>query len=182
MATSVSRVSALLTVAAAVVALGNVPCTPKPNGPEPTAEQFFAALATGDTGAAARAERPARRCAPGAQRRVGRAAGDPSRRADPELEVRRGHRQRHLPLHLAPAQGPHLDLRRAAEHGPRRGPVGKCAGAPPGCTPSSARTRRWRCAPTRPDGLRSTNAAALTCWCPAICTTSRWTPRRRPER
>ncbi|MDT5244076.1 MAG: hypothetical protein QOD36_1452 [Mycobacterium sp.] len=28
-------------------------CTPKPNGPEPIAEQFFAALATGDTGAAA---------------------------------------------------------------------------------------------------------------------------------
>ena len=28
-------------------------CTPKPNGPEPTAEKFFAALATGDTAAAA---------------------------------------------------------------------------------------------------------------------------------
>jgi hypothetical protein len=28
-------------------------CTPKPNGPEPVAEKFFAALATGDTGAAA---------------------------------------------------------------------------------------------------------------------------------
>ena len=35
-------------------------CTPKPNGPEPTAEQFFAALATGDTAAAAElSDRPA---------------------------------------------------------------------------------------------------------------------------
>lgn len=35
-------------------------CTPKPNGPEPAAEQFFAALSTGDTAAAAElADRPA---------------------------------------------------------------------------------------------------------------------------
>jgi cell division protein FtsI/penicillin-binding protein 2 len=35
-------------------------CTPKPNGPEPAAEAFFAALATGDTAAAAElADRPA---------------------------------------------------------------------------------------------------------------------------
>jgi hypothetical protein len=35
-------------------------CTPKPNGPEPTAEKFFAALATGDTAAAAElSDRPA---------------------------------------------------------------------------------------------------------------------------
>jgi len=27
-------------------------CTPKPNGPAPAAEQFFASLAKGDTGAA----------------------------------------------------------------------------------------------------------------------------------
>jgi hypothetical protein len=51
MATLVSRVTAILT-ASAVVATLNA-CTPKPNGPEPVAEQFFAALATGDTGAAA---------------------------------------------------------------------------------------------------------------------------------
>lgn len=51
MATTASRVASLLTVAA-VVATSNA-CTPKPNGPEPTAEQFFAALATGDTAAAA---------------------------------------------------------------------------------------------------------------------------------
>ena len=37
---------------AAVVATLNA-CTPKPNGPEPIAEKFFAALATGDTAAAA---------------------------------------------------------------------------------------------------------------------------------
>jgi cell division protein FtsI/penicillin-binding protein 2 len=34
-------------------------CTPRPNGPEPTAEEFFAALGRGDTGAAAElADRP----------------------------------------------------------------------------------------------------------------------------
>lgn len=55
MATSVSRVVGLVTVAVVVaVTLGFVTaCTPKPNGPEPVAEKFFAALATGDTGAAA---------------------------------------------------------------------------------------------------------------------------------
>jgi hypothetical protein len=51
MATLVSRVAATLTVV--VVAATLNACTPKPNGPEPTAEQFFAALATGDTAAAA---------------------------------------------------------------------------------------------------------------------------------
>ncbi len=57
MATSVSRVAALLTVAAVTVSLNA--CTPKPNGPEPTAELFFAALATGDTASAAElADRP----------------------------------------------------------------------------------------------------------------------------
>src|ERR1700738_839463 len=55
MATLVSRVAAILAVSAAgATTLGSVTaCTPKPNGPEPVAEQFFAALATGDTGAAA---------------------------------------------------------------------------------------------------------------------------------
>ena len=50
-----SRAASLLTVAAVVATtLGFVTaCTPKPNGPEPTAEKFFAALATGDTAAAA---------------------------------------------------------------------------------------------------------------------------------
>jgi Penicillin binding protein transpeptidase domain/NTF2-like N-terminal transpeptidase domain len=48
---SASRSASLLTVAALVVTLNA--CTPKPNGPEPTAEKFFTALATGDTAAAA---------------------------------------------------------------------------------------------------------------------------------
>jgi hypothetical protein len=50
-----TRAASLLPVAAVVVTtLGFVTaCTPKPNGPEPTAEKFFAALATGDTAAAA---------------------------------------------------------------------------------------------------------------------------------
>jgi hypothetical protein len=55
MATWISTASraaaSLLTVVAVVVTLNA--CTPKPNGPEPTAEKFFAALATGDTAAAA---------------------------------------------------------------------------------------------------------------------------------
>ena len=47
-----------MTVASVVVTLNA--CTPKPDGPEPTAEQFFAALATGDTAAAAElSDRPA---------------------------------------------------------------------------------------------------------------------------
>ncbi len=58
MATSVSRVASLLTVAAAVASLNA--CTPKPNGPEPAADKFFAALATGDTATAAElSDRPA---------------------------------------------------------------------------------------------------------------------------
>ena len=56
---SASRAAALLTVT--VVAAGALSaCTPKPNGPEPAAEAFFAALATGDTGTAAElADKPA---------------------------------------------------------------------------------------------------------------------------
>ncbi|MBX7430845.1 penicillin-binding transpeptidase domain-containing protein [Mycobacterium sp. Y57] len=58
---SSSRASRSLSVGAVialVVTLGA--CTPRPNGPEPTAEEFFAALATGDTGAAAElSDRPA---------------------------------------------------------------------------------------------------------------------------
>ncbi|MGO4442821.1 penicillin-binding transpeptidase domain-containing protein [Mycobacterium sp. 2YAF39] len=48
-------------VAAVAITLGAVTaCTPKPNGPEPTAEQFFAALVTGDTAAASElSDRPA---------------------------------------------------------------------------------------------------------------------------
>jgi cell division protein FtsI/penicillin-binding protein 2 len=58
MASSASRVAGLLTVAAVIVTLNA--CTPRPNGPEPTAEKFFAALATGDTAAAAElSDRPA---------------------------------------------------------------------------------------------------------------------------
>lgn len=50
----VSRIAGLLTVTILVGAGGALTaCTPKPNGPEPTAEAFFAALATGNTGAAA---------------------------------------------------------------------------------------------------------------------------------
>lgn len=48
---SVTRTAALVTTAAMVVTIGA--CTPRPNGPEPVVEEFFAALATGDTGAAA---------------------------------------------------------------------------------------------------------------------------------
>jgi transpeptidase family protein/MecA-like transpeptidase family protein len=51
---SVSRVAGLLTVLAVCAAVGGLSaCTPKPNGPEPVATAFFAALAKGDTTAAA---------------------------------------------------------------------------------------------------------------------------------
>ena len=53
-----SRAASLLTVVAVVGSLNA--CTPKPNGPEPAAEKFFAALATGDTVAASElSDRPA---------------------------------------------------------------------------------------------------------------------------
>src|SRR5215217_2687962 len=61
MATSASRVAGLLAVAMVVATLLNVTaCTPKPAGPEPTAKEFFTALATGDNAAAAElSDRPA---------------------------------------------------------------------------------------------------------------------------
>ncbi|MGE0220900.1 penicillin-binding transpeptidase domain-containing protein [Mycolicibacterium sp.] len=49
--TAVSRWAALLATVGLAVALAG--CTPRPNGPEPVAEEFFAALAVGDTAAAA---------------------------------------------------------------------------------------------------------------------------------
>jgi cell division protein FtsI/penicillin-binding protein 2 len=50
----VSRVAALLAATVVVGAAGALTaCTPKPNGPEPVAQAFFAALGKGDTGAAA---------------------------------------------------------------------------------------------------------------------------------
>ncbi|WP_101949376.1 penicillin-binding transpeptidase domain-containing protein [Mycobacterium sp. 3519A] len=53
-----TRAASLLTAAALVASLNA--CTPKPNGPEPTAQKFFAALATGDTATAAElADKPA---------------------------------------------------------------------------------------------------------------------------
>ncbi len=57
--TSASRVTGLLT-AVLVVAATISACTPRPDGPEPSAERFFAALATGDLSAAAElSDRPA---------------------------------------------------------------------------------------------------------------------------
>jgi glucosamine--fructose-6-phosphate aminotransferase (isomerizing) len=46
--TAATRVTCLLTVATVIGSLGISGCTPKPNGPEPAAEQFFAALAAGE--------------------------------------------------------------------------------------------------------------------------------------
>ncbi len=47
---SATRLASLLSVVAVAASLNA--CTPKPNGPEPAAEEFFAALAKGDTGGA----------------------------------------------------------------------------------------------------------------------------------
>ena len=52
----VGRAAAFLASLLATVSLccgALAACTPRPNGPEPTAEEFFEALATGDTSAAA---------------------------------------------------------------------------------------------------------------------------------
>ncbi|TFV56509.1 penicillin-binding transpeptidase domain-containing protein [Mycobacterium sp. PS03-16] len=58
--TAVTRVTGLLAVATVLGSLGLAGCTPRPDGPEPAAEEFFAALATGDTAAAAElADHPA---------------------------------------------------------------------------------------------------------------------------
>ncbi|OMC03923.1 penicillin-binding protein [Mycobacterium sp. NS-7484] len=50
---SVTRTATLLTVVAVIGGTALSACTPRPDGPEPAAEQFFAELATGDTEAAA---------------------------------------------------------------------------------------------------------------------------------
>ncbi|MGA5465079.1 penicillin-binding transpeptidase domain-containing protein [Mycobacterium sp. NPDC050041] len=56
---AVLRVSALAALVMVAAAASLSACTPRPNGPEPTAEEFFAALGRGDTGAAAElADRP----------------------------------------------------------------------------------------------------------------------------
>ncbi len=47
---SATRLASLLTVVTVAASLNA--CTPKPSGPEPVAEEFFAALAKGDTGGA----------------------------------------------------------------------------------------------------------------------------------
>ena len=122
----VTRVTGLLAVAAVIGAGGLLSaCTPKPMGPEPTAQAFFAALAKGDTGSGGRPQRPARRRAGRTQRSLGGPAGDrrwtrtvlSSKYAEDTGSI-------DLPLHLAPAQEPQLDLRRSTQHGPRRGQVG----------------------------------------------------------
>lgn len=61
---SASRASRLLSTGAILAVVATVgslsACTPKPDGPEPVAEQFFEALATGDTaGAADLSDKPA---------------------------------------------------------------------------------------------------------------------------
>lgn len=57
---SVTRTIGLLTAVTVFGALALSGCTPRPDGPEPAAEKFFAALATGDTAAAAElSDRPA---------------------------------------------------------------------------------------------------------------------------
>ena len=47
---SATRLTSLLAVLA--VSASMAACTPKPNGPQPAADEFFAALAKGDTGGA----------------------------------------------------------------------------------------------------------------------------------
>ena len=74
-------------------------------------------------------QRQPQRGARSAQRGLGGTAGHPPGRTDPEHQVRRGHRHRHLPLHLASAQEPDVDLRRPAADGARRGALGGAVGS-----------------------------------------------------
>ncbi|MBS4726833.1 penicillin-binding transpeptidase domain-containing protein [Mycobacterium sp. SM1] len=54
MATKITRASGIACLLAVLVATAVPSCTPRPDGPAPAAEKFFAALAAGDTASAAR--------------------------------------------------------------------------------------------------------------------------------
>ena len=112
--------AATIGVAVLVTATAVSACTPKQEGPAPAAQKFFAALATGDTAAAADlSDNPS-----DAREALNAAwAGLQASHLDAQItrvEVRRGHRFGELPLHLASAEEPDVDLRRQAENGPLR--------------------------------------------------------------
>ena len=152
-------------------------CTPKPNGPEPTAEQFFAALATGDTAAAAElADRPADARAALNEAWAGlQAKGLDAQIVGSRYAVDTGtitYRYTwHLPKNRTWTYDGELNMVRDEGRWQVRWSA-------TGCTRNSVSTRRSRCGPTRRGGPRSTSVAAATCWCPATCTTTRWTRRR----
>ncbi len=113
--TSVTRTAGLLTVIAVLGATALSACTPRPDGPEPTAEQFFAALATGDTAAAAALSRSGPRMPrpPSAKRGTGLQAT----RLDAQILGSKyaedtGSVTYRYTWHLP--QEPHLDLRRCS--------------------------------------------------------------------
>ena len=118
--TLASSASGLLLLAA--VAMSG--CTPRPDGPGPAAEKFFGALAVGDTATAAQLSDNPNEAREALNAAWAGLQASRLRHADPQRQVRRGHRHGRLSIHLAPAQEPDLDLRRPAENGARRGALG----------------------------------------------------------
>lgn len=148
---------------------------PKPNGPEPAAEEFFAALATGDTAAAAElADRPA-----DARAALNDAwAGLQATRLDAQILGSKytedtgsvSYRYTwHLPKDRTWTYDGQLNMVRDEGRWEVRW-------ATTGLHPRLGRTSRSHCAPTRHRAPRSTSVAAPTCWCPDTATTSRSTP------
>ena len=166
----------MLTVLAAGVTLSA--CTPRPDGPTPAAEQFFADLSKGDTaGAAQLSDRPS-----DAQAALNQAwSGLQATHLDTQILGSRftgdtgsvNYRFTwQLPKKRTWTYDGVLNMIRDEGDGTSGGPRAAC-------TQSSASTRPSRYGPTRRAGPRSTRWAAPTFWCPATCTTTSWT-RRRP--
>lgn len=151
---------------------------PKPNGPEPAAEEFFAALSTGDTAAAAElADRPA-----DARAALNDAwAGLQATHLDAQILGSKYTEDTgsityrytwHLPKERTWTYDGQLNMVRDEGRWEVRW-------ATTGLHPRLGRTSRSPCAPTRRREHRSTNVAAPTCWSPATGTTSRSTLGRR---
>jgi len=134
-------------VVAVAVTLGALTaCTPKPNGPEPTAEQFFAALMRGDTGSAsALSDRPAdaRQALNDAWAGLQATGLDAQILSSKYAEDTGSVTYRytwHLPKDRTWTYDGQLNLVRNEGRWEVRWSA-------TGVHPSSARTRRWRCAP-----------------------------------
>lgn len=150
-------------------------CTPKPNGPEPTAEAFFAALATGNTTAAADlADHPAQ-----AQAALNEAwSGLQATRLDTQIlgskyaEDTGTIKYRyswHLPKDRVWTYDGELNMIREEGHWQVRWSA-------TGLHPQLGENQTLALRADPPRGPRSTSAGAPTSWFPATCTTTRSMP------